>query len=215
MKNIFISIIVLLIASVLIASTTHASDLWDRPITQFNETTFNESLNLILNNYVTYSYLNSTLQNYYNKSQIDDMLSMITDDDSMFYTKTETDILLSSKLDSADQRYNDTALIQTVNNSLQIHEFNYSFTMNSNAVITSPPLWYVITEVRITPNNIGDAYTSELIDGNGDMIDRNREEHTNVWDIFKYHAINTTVITTINSSFNDSYDITIFGLRQG
>jgi hypothetical protein len=94
------------------------------------------------------------------------------------------------------------------NITLSYYEINLVIT--GNGTNTSLQKSMLITEIIVTPSNLATDYRFELKTGSGSMVDRNRINHTGIWDIEKNLAFNDTLIANItDASSSDTFDIKI------
>ena len=144
---------------------------------------------------------------------------------------------LNNKLNTTDQRYNDTILINTVNNSLYLYNdtlkidaVNNSLYLYNNTILTytlnifTPPVntnltyitqiisGYKITKIKVIPSNLSNTYNFQAVENTTEiMIDRNRIQHLGEWNIEKAHSISNDALKLdiINALINDTFNIQI------
>lgn len=94
MKINFVYSILLFLMLIVFCATVYGQGLWDRPVYVFNESAFNESLNI-------------TFSNYYTKTQSDALFMPLTENISIYQTITN---------EETGRINNDTAIIELINN---------------------------------------------------------------------------------------------------
>jgi glycerate kinase len=116
--------------------------------------------------------------------------------------------LIDTKLNITDQRYNDTAYISLVNQSLtnlsrlKYHQENITITTSAGVGggISTSLVGFLITEIKVTPTSLTSQYKFKATTYAGNVIDQDRATHTGIWDIEKNYAINDKVVVNITNS---------------
>jgi hypothetical protein len=115
-------------------------------------------------------------------------------------------ITVSGNLIDIDQRYNNTNV-----------EYTYNLTITGNGTnISASSIDYVITRVTVVPQTNTTSYKFKLTEYPSDeVIDQDRAAHVGVWDIRKFHALNSQVNATItNADAGDSFTVIITYLNN-
>lgn len=152
---------------------------------------------------------------YYNMTQIDNMFNAINSS-----VKQPVGIYLESN--STSFQVNESALNNTIRIISKIHRYDYNFTFNTTAGnyynITSIPIQYLITEIKVIPTTLTNKYHFECTEypSINNIIDKDRIKHTGIWDIEKNYGINSIVAINISdASINEQFIIQIIYLDNG
>jgi hypothetical protein len=146
------------------------------------------------------SEVNKTTGTYWVNQALDSILDQIY----VLLSGLET-----NKMNITDQRYNDTLLIENVNQSLtnlskvKAHQENLTITtaggIGTNT--SSSLIGFLITRIKITPSSLTSNYKSLAYENStGNIIDQDRATHIGIWDIEKNYAINNKVVINITNS---------------
>lgn len=115
--------------------------------------------------------------------------------------------------------FNETKNNATIRSISKIYEYEYDMNITgNNAVISTAYIGFEIKEVIVIPAINNSIYRFELTEyPSGDMIDRDRIPHTNIWAIEKNYPINySQVLANItNANALNNFTVRIKYLSNG
>lgn len=178
---------------------------------------YSDGTNCSFFNYTIQNLTDFISNNFYNKSEL--IPSNKVNQTGIYYAGLTLNNIIdniytwltnldNNKLNTTDQRYNDTSYISLVNQSLtnlstvKLHQENLTITTSGGigGNISSSLIGFLITEIKVTPSSLSSQYRLNVTTYSGSIIDQDRALHTGVWDIEKNYAINEKVVVNITSS---------------